>query len=70
MPRSMNTLAIRERDFCHKESKKIIDQYQYICVEDLNIKKMIEGSSFAKSITDASWNQFRQFLTYKAARSW
>ncbi len=27
---------------------------------------MIEGSTFAKSITDASWNQFRQYLTYKA----
>ncbi|HAB99784.1 MAG TPA: hypothetical protein DCE71_08185 [Parachlamydiales bacterium] len=27
---------------------------------------MIEKSSFAKSIADASWNQFRQFLTYKA----
>ena len=57
------------KDFCHKESRKIIDQYQYICVEDLDIKKMVEGSSFAKSITDASWKQFRQFLTYKAAEA-
>jgi putative transposase len=57
------------KDFCHKESRKIIDQYQYICVEDLDIKKMVEGSHFAKSITDASWNQFRQFLTYKAAEA-
>lgn len=59
----------QRKDFCHKESKKIIDRYQYICVEDLNIKKMIEGAYFAKSITDASWNQFRQFLTYKAAEA-
>ncbi|MGH7889487.1 MAG: RNA-guided endonuclease InsQ/TnpB family protein [Thermodesulfobacteriota bacterium] len=59
----------QRKDFCHKESKKIIDQYQYICVEDLNIKKMVEGSHFAKNITDASWNQFRQFLTYKAAEA-
>jgi putative transposase len=56
----------QRRDFCHKESRKIIDQYQYICVEDLNIKKMIEVSPFAKSIADASWNQFLQFLSYKA----
>jgi len=59
----------QRKDFCHKEAKKIIDQYQYICVEDLNIKNMIEGSYFAKSIVDASWNQFRQFLTYKAAEA-
>ncbi len=57
----------QRKDFCHKETRKIIEQYQYICVDDLNIKKMIEGSHFAKNITDASWNQFRQFLTYKAA---
>jgi putative transposase len=59
----------QRKDFCHKESKKIIDQYQFICLEELSIKKMIEGSYFAKSITDASWNQFRQFLTYKAAEA-
>jgi len=62
-------ISNQRRDFCHKESKKIIDQYQYICVEDLDIKKMMEKSSFAKNITDASWNQFRQFLTYKAAEA-
>ena len=62
-------ISNQRKDFCHKESKKIIDQYQYICVEDLNIKKMMEGSHFAKSIADASWNQFRQFLTYKAAEA-
>jgi putative transposase len=59
----------QRKDFCHKESKKIIDQYQYICIEDLNIKNMVERSHFAKSITDASWNQFQQFLTYKAAEA-
>jgi IS605 OrfB family transposase len=56
----------QRKDFCHKESRKIIDEYQYICVEDLNIKKMIERSSFAKSIAEASWNQFCRFLSYKA----
>ncbi len=59
-------ISNRRKDFCHQESRKIVNQYQYICIEDLNIKKMIEGSCLAKSITDASWNQFRQYLTYKA----
>jgi putative transposase len=59
-------ISNQRKDFCHKTSKKIIDHYQYICIEDLNIKKMMEGSFFAKSIADASWNQFRQYLTYKA----
>jgi putative transposase len=56
----------KRKDFCHKESKKIVNEYQYICVEDLAIKEMIRESSFAKSIADASWNQFCRYLTYKA----
>jgi putative transposase len=59
-------LGNQRKDFCHKVSRKIVEQYQYICIEDLHIKTMVEGSSFAKSILDASWNQFRQCLTYKA----
>ena len=59
----------QRNDFCHKESKKIIDRYQYICVEDLDIKRMLEGSTFAKSIADASWNQFLQILSYKAVEA-
>lgn len=59
----------QRKDFCHKETKKIVDQYQYICIEDLAIKQMMAGSHFAKSITDASWNQFHQFLAYKAAEA-
>lgn len=56
----------QRKNFCHQETRKIVDNYQMIYMEDLNIKKMIEGSRFAKSIADASWNQFCQFLTYKA----
>jgi putative transposase len=56
----------QRKDFCHKESRKIVDTYQYICIEDLNIQHMIDKSSFAKSITDVSWRQFHQYLTYKA----
>jgi len=56
----------RRKDFCHKESRKIINSYGYIYIEDLDIQRMVEKKSFAKSILDVSWNQFRQFLTYKA----
>jgi len=56
----------RRKDFCHQQTRKIINEYQYIYLEDLNIKKMIERSSLAKNITDAIWKQFREFLTYKA----
>jgi putative transposase len=56
----------QRKDFCHKQAKKIVEKYQYIYVEDLKIQKMIQSSYLAKSITDVSWNQFQQFLIYKA----
>ncbi|MFV0340115.1 MAG: RNA-guided endonuclease InsQ/TnpB family protein, partial [Parachlamydiaceae bacterium] len=62
-------ISNRRRDFCHKLSKKIVHEYQYICIEDLNIKKMVQDNYLAKGIHDASWNQFRQFLSYKAVEA-
>lgn len=56
----------KRTDFCHKTSRNIVKEYQYICLEELNISKMIRNPYFAKSIADVSWNQFTQFLTYKA----
>jgi putative transposase len=59
----------QRKDFCHKQAKKIVDQYQYICIEELQTAKMVEKSPLAKFITDASWSQFHQFLTYKAVEA-
>ncbi len=56
----------RRADFCHKTARAIVDNYQYICVEDLSIADMVQGSFLAKNILDASWNQFNRYLFYKA----
>ena len=53
-------------DFLHKLSSKLISENQTICIEDLNVKGMIKNHNLAKSISDASWTTFVQFLTYKS----
>lgn len=54
-------------NFAHQESKKIVNNYQVIAVEDLNINRMIHNSCYmAKSISDASWSLFFTLLFTKA----
>ena len=55
-------------DFQHKLSHKIITENQVIVVEDLKIQDMQSSASggLNKSINDAGWRQFIDFLSYKA----
>ncbi len=53
-------------DFIHQISNYYIKKYDIIAVEDLQIKNMVKNRYLSKSISDASWNKLRQFLTYKA----
>lgn len=56
----------KRSDFCHKESRKIVEKYGTIFVEDLSIRNMGKNRGLAKSIGDAAWGQFLRNLSYKA----
>lgn len=54
-------------NFAHQLSHQIVNDYGIICLEDINIKNLIEKKPYmAKSVLDASWNRFRTYVTYKA----
>lgn len=56
----------QKMDFLHKLSTEIIKNYDIICVENLNVKKMLKNQNFSYNISNASWSTFQSMLNYKA----
>ena len=62
-------IAHQRKDFLHKESRKIANSYDIVCMEDLNMKEMSQDSRFGKSVHDNGWGMFTDFLSYKLERA-
>ncbi len=54
------------RDFLHKLSKYLVDNYDLISFENLDIPALVENNRLAKLILDAGWGTLITFATYKA----
>jgi putative transposase len=59
-------IARCRKDFLHKLSKKIVTEYDCICIEDLNVKGMVKNRKLSKAVSDVGMYELRRQLTYKA----
>ena len=58
----------KRHNFAHQESRKLVNRFNTICIEDLSINNMMKDNfrCLNKSISDAAWRQFLEYLRYKA----
>ena len=61
-------IANQRRDFLHKLSKSLADNYDVIGIEDLNMRGMSQSLTLGKSTMDNGWGMFTTFLAYKLER--
>ncbi len=57
----------QREDFARKTATTLITSSDLIAYEDLQIRHMVKNHSLAKSISDASWGQFLQWVKYYGA---
>ena len=64
-------IANRRKDFAHKEARKLVDMYQFIAFEDLDILDMqsLGNKTINKGVADVAWRQFVECCSSKAAEA-
>lgn len=58
-------ISNQRKDWLHKLSTGLSNKYDYICIEDLNMKNMSQCLKLGKATMDNGFGMFRTFLQYK-----
>ena len=66
LAKAYEKITNQRKDFLHKLSSELINENQVICLEDLQIKNLLQNHKLAKAISEVSWYEFRKQLEYKA----
>lgn len=54
----------QRKDFAVKTARCVVKSNDLVAYEDLKVRNMVQNRHLAKSISDAAWTQFRQWVEY------
>ena len=58
-------IANQRKDFLHKLSNQLANEYDVVCVEDIDLRALSQCLSLGKNISDNGFGMFRVMLNYK-----
>lgn len=56
----------KRNDFLHKTANNILNDYDFVYIEDIETNKLLKKRWCSKQISDVAWSMFANILSYKA----
>ncbi|MFN8493717.1 MAG: transposase [Caldilineaceae bacterium] len=69
LQRQHERIQNQRRDYLNKLTHELIQQNDFIAIEDLQVTNMVRNRHLSKSMMDAGWGYFRQRLEAKAVEA-